>query len=435
MNTRDANDPFKDVLPSVHEAVRKSVLLIALHNKLESLPPGSFPFAAELGRLRDKIAPQIGDTRILFPEFPPHDEALHVAKLLQLADKLFRPAYEQLTAAELFLLACALYAHDWGMAVGQHEKEYLRHGASADYFRDTFSPLPDESERLEAFVRGEGLERRPDGTFSELSDDHLRLYVRLTHARRSGVRVRAHFHEHPAVGQALAHLCEGHWHDFGTLDDPYRFPRDYEVAGQTTHLLALALQVRLIDLFHITDDRTPYALWRFVSPTDRRSDEEWRKHRALHGVAVIDFPPGRAIKIQGFTEDEEVWAGLQDLRRYCEDQINRTLDLCARHVPQRYMLNFLKLDWAVTTGTLRPVELSFAFDSGAMFRILSDDIYEGTGMSFSVSSCRILLTPFVRGAHGTSNVHEALQVEGDLVPRLTRQSISRLSTRVTATSS
>jgi hypothetical protein len=46
-------------------------------------------------------------------------------------------------------------------------------------------------------------------------------------------------------------------------------------------------------------------------------------------------------------------------------------------VPQRYMLDFLKLEWAVTTGTLRPVELSFGFDSGAMFRILSEDIYDG----------------------------------------------------------
>lgn len=135
--------------------------------------------------------------------------------------------------------------------------------------------------------------------------------------------------------------------------------------------------MRLIDLFHITDNRTPYALWRFVSPNDDRSEEEWKKHRALHGVTVIDFPPGRAIKVQGFTEDEEVWAGLEDLRRYCDDQVNQSLNLCARNIPQRYMLNFLKLEWMVTTGTLRPVDLAFGFDSNAMFRILSEDIYNG----------------------------------------------------------
>lgn len=377
MSNSSPNDPLQQVLTTVNEAVRKSLLINALHEKLESLPVGSFPFAAEFGRLRDAIAPQIGDTRILFPEFTPHDEALHVVKLFQLADKFFGVAYQQLNAAELFLLGSALYAHDWGMAIGQDEKEFLRHGGSAEHLRDSFSPLPDESDRLAVFVRAEGLQQRAVGRFPELSDDHLRLYVRLTHARRSGARVRAHFLQHPAVGEALAHICEGHWLDFATLDDLQRFPREYEVAGQTTHLLALTLQVRLIDLFHITEDRTPYALWRFVSPTDRRSKEEWKKHRALHGVAVNDFPPGRAIKVQGFTEDEEVWAGLEDLRHYCDDQVNRTLDLCARHVPRRYMLDFLKLEWAVPTGTLRPVSFSFGFDSRAMFRILSDDIYDG----------------------------------------------------------
>lgn len=382
MSISDSNDPLILSLPTVHEAVRKSHLINVLHEKLKSLPVGAFPFALELGRLRDVIAPQIGDTRILFPEFTPHDEPLHVGKLFQLADNFFGSSYQQLNAAELFLLGCALYAHDWGMAIGQQEKEYLCHGTVTDCLCDSFTPLPDEAERLDAFIRAEGLQRDTEGKFPVLSEEHLRLYVRATHARRSGARVRAHFHEHPAIGEAIAHVCEGHWHDFATLDDPNRFHHEYEVAGQTTHVLAIALQVRLIDLFHITEDRTPYALWRFVSPVDRKSEEEWKKHRALHAVTAIDFSPGRAIKIQGFTEDEEVWASLQDLRSYCEDQLNRTLNLSARHVPERYKLNFLKLEWAVTTGALLPVNFSFGFDSRAMFRILSDDIYDGDSYVF-----------------------------------------------------
>lgn len=372
-----ADDPFAQVLPNVHEGVRKSALMCALDDRLGALPPGAFPFAAEFGRLRDLIAPQIGDTRILFPEFTPHDEELHVVKLFQLADRLFGNAYPNLKAVELFLLGCALYAHDWGMAVGSKERAFLKYGARPKDLDNSFAPLPDEPDRLRAFIRSEGLKPAVGEDFPDLTDQHLRLYVRQTHARRSGARVRAHFHEHPTVGEALAQLCEGHWHDFATLDDPQRFHREYEVAGETAHLLALALQVRLIDLFHITHDRTPYALWRFVSPTDRLSEQEWRKHRALHELSCIDFPPGRAIKVQGSTEDEAVWAGLQDLRRYCEEQVTKTLDLSARHVPERYRLDFLKLEWKVTTGALRPVDFAFGFDRCAMFRILSDDIYDG----------------------------------------------------------
>ncbi len=371
-----AEDPLANALPSVHEGVRKSALIRALHDQLAVLPPGAFPFAAEFGRLRDQVAPQIGDTRVLFPEFTPHDEEHHVVQLFQLADRLFGQFYRNLRAVELFLLASALYAHDWGMAVGRAEIDWLKDGAPTPVPTGV-APLPDEAERLTAFARAEGLRPAADGRHPGFSDEQLRLYVRQTHARRSAARVKALFEAHPALGQALAHLCEGHWHEFATLDDPQRFPRDYLVLGETAQLLALTLQVRLIDLFHLTDDRTPYALWRFVSPRDRRSELEWRKHRALHGVSAQGFPPGRTIRVQGFTEDEEVWAGLQDLRRYCEEQVAHTLDLSARHCPQRYGLDFLRLDWAVTTGTLRPVDFSFSFDRGAVFRILSEDIYEG----------------------------------------------------------
>jgi len=340
--------------------------------------PGGFAFAAELEKLCQVIIPQIGETRVLFPEFTPHDEKLHVAKLFELADKfLGSQVYRQLNASELFLLAAALYAHDWGMAVGSEEKEYLRGGASESGSLGSFSPLVDESERLFAFAKREGLITAGMEGFPPLADQHLRLYVRETHARRSAARVRAHFEAHVPVGEALARLCEGHWHDFNVLDDPKRFPREYEVAGMSAHLLALTLHVRLIDLFHITDDRTPYALWRFVSPRETRSKEEWNKHRAVHGISVIDFPPGRAVRVQGATEDAEVWSGLQDLRSYCNEQIRKTMMLSAGHVPPKYALNFINLQWLVTTGTLRPVNIRFEFDRTAMFRILSEDIYDG----------------------------------------------------------
>jgi hypothetical protein len=423
MNNAAIDDPFKNILPTVHEAVRKSLVLKKLHEKLVSLPPGSFPFAAEFLKLRDVIAPQIGDTRILFPEFTPHDEHLHVAKLFQLADKFFgSQSYNGLNTAELFLLGAALYAHDWGMAVGADEKKFLQNGADEKDLKPTFTPLSDEADRLSAFIRKYGLKQPHETQAPPLTDQDLRQYVRETHARRSGSRVRAHFQEYPAVGEALAHLCEGHWHDFATLDDPERFQREYEAAGMTVHLLALALQVRIIDLFHITDDRTPFALWRFVSPTDNKSSEEWRKHHALHGITVTDFPPGRAIKVQGFTEDEAVWAGLQDLRSYCQEQLRSALEVSARHVPPRYGLDFLKLEWSVTTGELRPVNFRFDFNRTAMFRILSSEIYEG--------NCYVFLRELLQNAIDAVRTRRAREFERSKLGSKRKLTISTFDTTI-----
>jgi hypothetical protein len=262
----DPSDPFAHILTKIHEGVRKSKLMLTFHKKLADVPLGGFAFAAEFEKLCEAISPQIGETRILFPEFTPHDEQLHVAKLFALADKFFDPTgYERLNVAELFLLAASLYAHDWGMAVGQDEKAYLASGADPSLLRDGVAPLADEKERLQAFARSEGLVVPGASSFPTLNDDQLRLYVRQTHARRSAARARKHFVEFPAVGEALAHICEGHWHDFALLDDPERFHREYDVAGSTTNVLALTLYLRVIDLFHLTDDRTPYALRQSLS--------------------------------------------------------------------------------------------------------------------------------------------------------------------------
>ena len=85
----DPNDPFRSILTKIFEGVRKSQLMLAFHQKLADVPPGGFAFAAEFEKLCESIIPQIGETRVLFPEFTPHDEKLHVAKLFALADKFF----------------------------------------------------------------------------------------------------------------------------------------------------------------------------------------------------------------------------------------------------------------------------------------------------------------------------------------------------------
>jgi hypothetical protein len=46
-------------------------------------------------------------------------------------------------------------------------------------------------------------------------------------------------------------------------------------------------------------------------------------------------------------------------------------------VHARYAFDFIKVEWDVATGRLKPIGLRFEFDRAAMFRILSDDIYEG----------------------------------------------------------
>ncbi len=361
--------------------VRESALVLALNRKLSALQPVSFDYWGQFNFLRARVAAEVTEISRLFPQFTPHDEELHLARLFGIADKLIGPErYELMNAAELFLLACGLYAHDWGMAVGAEEIAFLQGGAIAVPASASFTPLDDEALRLRQFADKLGL-RRAGPPY--LDREQMGLYIRRTHAWRSGVRARAFFHTvGSSVPQALELVCQGHWLDFSELDDEMRFSSQFGVLGYTVNLRAIALYVRLVDLFDIADDRTPFAVWRFVAPEDPTSRMEWSKHRALSPVTFPVYNDGRSVRFDGRTADPEVWAELQDLGRYCQEQITGTIDLLARHPDSRHQLDLRKLEWRITAERFHPVNLRFEFHRARMFEILANEIYQGDSHVF-----------------------------------------------------
>lgn len=366
------------VLPA---RVRNSTLVETLSRKLETLQPVNFDYWGQFNRLRKRVAADVTEISRLFPQFTPHDEELHLARLFSIADKMIgADRYERMNAAELFLLACGLYAHDWGMAVGAEELEFLRTGGVTVSDVKTFTPLDDEVLRLQQFGSEFGIRCE---SRSRLDDTLVRLYVRRTHAWRSGVRAKAFFQTvGSSVPQALELICQGHWLQFSELDDEMRFSSRFGVLGHTVNLRAIALYVRLVDLFDIADDRTPYAVWRFVAPEDPVARMEWDKHRSLSAVTFPVYGDGRSVRFDGRTDDPEVWAELQDLGRYCEEQIAGTLDLLARHPDSRHQLDIRKLEWLITYEKFKPINLRFEFHRSRMFDILANEIYQGDSHVF-----------------------------------------------------
>lgn len=372
-------------LKSLPEKVRSSELAKALAKALE--PPQSVDFDHwdQFSRLRKMVSEQVGEMKVLFPEFTPHDEEHHLARLFGIADRMLgAERYAKMKAAELFLLACGLYAHDWGMAVGRKELEYLRAGAIGEYDEDVFTPIEDEQKLLNEFVDEIGLRCLGDTEWPSLNDDHLRSYVRRTHAWRSGARARQFFQEAgSSVPQAIERICQGHWLEFADLDDDDRFPSAMGVLGEEVNLRAVAIYVRLIDLFDIADDRTPYAVWRFVAPEDHISKMEWDKHRALNPVTFPAYgDQGRTVRFDGNTSEPDVWAELSDLKNYCEQQLAGSMDLLARYHDERHSLDLRKISWKVAAERFQPVDIRFEFERHRMFQILSNEIYQGDSYVF-----------------------------------------------------
>ena len=354
-------------------------LVRVLANKAAARKDTDFQFLAELDSLRKRVSGEVRHINGLFPEYTPHDEEYHLKPLFHIADTVLGGAkLEEMNSGELFVLAASLYGHDWGMAVSEAERDFILQGRlSEGVGEDDLWIVRDERGCFAKFAREQGLEPDKRGFFGEVPVEVWREYVRRTHAVRSARRVERYFQAMGGVADAVSRVCEGHWVEFEDLQNETRYPANFPLLRETANLRAVALYVRLIDLFDLGEDRTPYVIWKFVAPRDPGSKMEWDKHRALRPVTCTCFQDERVVRVEGSTDDHEVYAALEDLRIFCEEQLKGSNDLLRRMNDQRHRVAVHHLDWRVAARGFEPVSIRFEFDRESMFDVLSDEIYRG----------------------------------------------------------
>lgn len=364
-----SSNPIQNLLPECD-------LIQILADKAAQRNDIKFDFIGKLNDFRDRVSAEVRQINLLFPEYTPHDEEYHLSRLFHVASLVLgRDRLEGMNSAELFILAISLYGHDWGMAVGESEKEFIL-GDKKQTSDDGFWILRDEKQRFLRFLKKQGVISNGNDK-QNVPFETWREYVRQTHADRSGERVRKYFENiDGGIADAAARVCIGHWLDFEDLEDYHLYPQDFSVLRESVNLRALSVYLRLIDLLDLSEDRTPYVIWKFVAPRDPKSTMEWAKHRALHPITCPPYQQGRIIQVDGSTDDHEVYAALEDLRVWCEEQLRGCNDILARMNDTRHRLDIYHIDWRVAARGFKPVLMQFEFNRERMFEILGDDIYQ-----------------------------------------------------------
>ena len=355
-------------------------LIKVLAEKIKQRNDIDFNFFGELDNFRKRVSKEMRQVNELFPEYTPHDEQYHLKGLFHVADTILgKERLEAMNSAELFLLAIALFGHDWGMSVSDQEKRYiLTNELPKGKNIEDFWILPDEHARLAQFAHKQRLAINIKDHLEKIAIETWREYVRETHAYRSRERVYQFFSTiDGGIAEAASRVCEGHGVDFENLQDYNLYPADFSVLRETVNLRAIAVYLRLIDLLDLAEDRTPYLIWKFVAPRDPRSNMEWAKHHALRPVTCAPYQNGRIIRVDGSTDDPEVYAALEDLRFWCEQQLRGCNDVLARMNDVRHKLDIYHIDWRVAARGFKPLSIQFEFNRERMFEILSDEIYNG----------------------------------------------------------
>jgi hypothetical protein len=354
-------------------SIEASALYQEMRRRIPEIPASPQDLVNEFERLRGVLQEHGKYIVLLFPEYTPHDTGRHLDHLLALADRVLGPSlYARLKATELVLLVFGLYAHDWGMAVGEAERHCL---ATAEISHE-FNLMPGEPASAKAFL-------------SEAAHRGISLgvawrdYLRRTHGLRSGARLRQHLQPiGSAFAEAVAKIAEGHTLDIREVRDTDRYPLALSVFGETVNLAALTAYIRIVDLLDIDDDRTPYALWKFVAPTDPTSSMEWEKHRALSPISVRSGPRLREVMVSGHTDDPSVFAALSDLRSWIDSQFALSI-AHLRTISGPYDIDLdSRIKWSIEPIGFVPRVVRFELDRTRMLGLLSEDLYQNEPLAF-----------------------------------------------------
>lgn len=362
--------------------IPKCLLTDQIKQKAGKHTTTDFQYVVQLSTFLEKVRRDIPAIHVLFPQFTPHDDLHHLEPLFRLAsDFLGEKLLKSLNITELFLLACALYGHDWGMAVDEQHKNKLMSGIS---ITETDNYIEEEKKRLRRFLINNGYEIAEDSTIRDLDISIWREFVRRTHAQRSSDRVRSHFEKiDRGVAIRLSQICQSHDEDCDTLRNNDLYPLRCSVLGDVVNLRAIAIYLRLCDLFDLADNRTPYAIWKNVAPSDPRSISEWNKHRAIRQVTFPSYPGNvRHILVDGSTDDNELYTELKDLEDYCRKEFRLCLDILSDMPEDKYCMNIVDIDWKIRADGFKPIPARFEFDREKMLGFLSHELYQGDRLVF-----------------------------------------------------
>ena len=347
-------------------------LIEVLEEKISNQNEKHNDLCVEIAKFITEIAQELRYINELFPEYTPHDKDYHISHLFRISDILLgKGKYEKMNVIELLLLMVSMYAHDWGMAVSKTER-------CAIATKDKTSPnlLYDEFERFNEFINAK-LGKTNFESDEDIAIDIWQDYIRNTHAIRSGKRIENYFNKtNGSFASALNKICVGHWLEIEEVNDRNGYYKDASVCGETINLRAITIYIRLIDLFDLAEDRTPYVLWKYVNPQNAYSKMEWSKHRALHQITCPSYDSGRSICISGSTDDHKVYAALMDFKNLCDRYFRECSNALAHMGDTRHELGVYFLDWRIEAKNFKPISVQFDFERKQIFKVLSDEIYD-----------------------------------------------------------
>jgi hypothetical protein len=219
------------------------------------------PFLPKIKEVYEQVKDILNSrTPQVFPNYTLHDTG-HSFRVMESMSKLVSD-YTKLNQLEITLMVYSALLHDIGMAVSADDIESIK--------ADAFPFCEVKFSAMKKYLGG-------DENYT------MQEYVRRIHASLSGKYIREKLKDKLVIPKLttldftmeLALICESHTEDYDWIKTKLRTNEirgDYSFNSQF-----IAAILRLADILDIDGNRTPYSLYKLISPKGI-SDEEWKKH-------------------------------------------------------------------------------------------------------------------------------------------------------------
>lgn len=281
------------------------------------------PFLPKIQEVFEQVK-DILNSRVqhVFPNFTLHNTG-HSFRIMEYMSKLVND-YTKLSELEITLLVYSALLHDIGMAVSSEDIELIK-ADSFPFCEVKFSAM----KKLMA------------------NDEDLALqeYVRRIHASLSSKYILENLKDKLVIPKLitldftneLALICESHNEDYDWIKSKLRTNEirgDYYFNSQF-----IATILRLADILDIDSNRTPYNLYKLISPKGF-SDKEWKQHFVISNnekIILNEKTQQKKIVFHGKSTNASIHRKLLDYISWVKREITNATEI-VNGMPSQYTL-------------------------------------------------------------------------------------------------
>lgn len=380
---------------AVKENSMGTELISFIEKRAENAENLRFCNGIKLNHIKDCVAQMLNTIGYnnIFSQYTRHDIS-HVNEMLRIAEWLIPEDTKQsMTSSDFLMLTLAIYFHDLGMVVSQNE--FNNRNTNSEFLRFKSAKINSATKEYKEFYEDESYLYQE--FVRQFHAERIRGWLDLNSPNKYGLSdeqqsiINSMFssaQDFDLFKNDLGMICESHHLDDLNDFSKYRIQSRYGNSDdEIVNLNYVAIILRIADLLHITNDRTPSIPRILIDVDNPISILEWEKQKAVKAIAaqkkrnnegcIDDTIPKDTIEVTAHfsgSETAEAYFGLSSYLNYVKSELiscNKIAEQAKKMEGSKCSFPWTEIDEThIRTEGFEAKKLSFTIEQENILKLL-----------------------------------------------------------------